>query len=119
MCEPEPWPSRLATENIRSIARDGASNLEYTTEVKDKIEHRGFQQIMGDLKYVLKNGFVHGTPKRYKASRKYVYSIESMTPNSGGRRIRLGVIPSVKANKMKVVWVEWVDDSPSGSLAET
>ena len=76
---PEPWTSAQATERIRAIAC-GEFTLSYTEHALDQLADRDL--LIGDLNYLLRNGFVYVTA--YEAAQKpyWKYQIECTTPNS-------------------------------------
>ena len=65
---------------------------------------------MGDLLYVLKNGFVYAPPETATQPGLWKYYIETGSPNSGNRVVRAVVIPDVSRNWAKVVTVMWADE---------
>jgi len=59
-----------------------------------RLAERGI--FVSDVLYVLKHGFVYldGVPALQQG--RFKYEIESRTPNSGGRKVRLVVIPDAE-----------------------
>ena len=106
---PEPWTPAQATERIRAIARDAHFALALKKgHAKDRLEERNL--IMGDLLYLLRNGFVYEHPE--PATKGYwKYSIQGTTPNSNDREARAVVIPDWQRKQIKlVVTVMWADE---------
>jgi hypothetical protein len=104
---PEPWTSAQATDRIRAIARANFT-LSFKEHALDQIDDRNL--IMGDITYLLQNGFVYLDPE--EASRKpfWKYQMECTTPNSGNRNVRVVVIPDWKRKGIKVLTVMWADE---------
>ena len=73
----------------------------------DRLEERGL--IVGDALYVLKNGFVYDEPVPSDADGFFKYAIESKTPNSEGRVVRLVVVPSGGCD-LKIITIMWKDE---------
>jgi hypothetical protein len=69
--------------------------------------------ISGDILYVLKNGFVYNPGQQSTRIGLYKYQMESPSPNSGGRTVRVVVIPCPSC-AAKVVTVMWVDEPLDG-----
>jgi hypothetical protein len=66
--------------------------------------------VMGDVLYLLKNGFVYEEPEPSTNKRFYKYCMESKTPNSRNRAVRVVVIPDQYRCELKIVTVMWVDE---------
>jgi hypothetical protein len=66
--------------------------------------------IIGDVMYVLRNGFVFEDPEPATQPDLFKYKIETRTPNSNNRSVRLVVIPDPQRCWVKVVTVMWVDE---------
>lgn len=80
--------------------------LYWTDHAKDRMAER--ELIMGDILHVLKHGFVHDEAQ--SASRAaWKYAIQCVTPNSGGRTVKLIVIPCSDGG-IKIVTVMWADE---------
>lgn len=105
----QPWPARSATERIRKIAQHDNFNLAYTRHARERMAERGL--LMGDVLYVLKNGFVYEDPESARPEGFYKYCMEAQTPNSGSRSVRVVVIPDEETKTCKIVTVMWVDES--------
>jgi hypothetical protein len=65
---------------------------------------------MGDVLYVLKNGFVFVPAKEATQPSLWKYAIETRTPNSGNRVVRAIIIPDVARVWLKVVTIMWADE---------
>ena len=65
--------------------------------------------LIGDLLHVLKCGFVYEDAQKTSRKGLYKYKIECTTPNSGGRSVRVVVIPYSSA-ALKIVTVMWADE---------
>jgi len=102
----KPLSPAKATEHIRSKA-NSALRLSWTAHAKDRMKESGL--IMGDVVHILKHGFVleDGEPSTQPGCFKYI--MECTTPNSGGRTVRIVVIPAV-SNSVKIVTVMWKDE---------
>jgi hypothetical protein len=96
-----------ATEFIRSIARDDPE-LEWTDHSQEQMAERDL--LVGDVLYVLKNGFVHEEGQPTTRTGFFRYCMESSTPNSNGRDVRVVVIPSPQRQELKIVTVMWIDE---------
>lgn len=105
----EPWDAKTATERIRAIAGDRRLSLAYKVHAMQRLADRGV--LTGDVLFVLKNGFVYGAPTPATRPDFYRYEMESRTPNSEGRLVRVVVIPDTKNLICKIVTVMWVDES--------
>lgn len=106
--QPQPWSPADATDNIREIA---ASNfaLSTTDHYEDRLEERDL--TTGDVLYVLKRGFVYEQAEKSTRSKCFKYRIDGSTPNSGGRLLRLVVVPCADPKEIKIVTVMWKDES--------
>lgn len=102
----QPLGPREATELLRRI---GASDpvFSWAKHAKERLRQRDL--LMGDVLHVLKHGFVHDVGERATQPGCFRYRMESNTPNSAGRIVRIVVIPST-ANGVKVVTVMWADE---------
>jgi hypothetical protein len=88
------WDPARATREIREIARSERLNLSYRLHAKEQMAERDL--IVSDVLHVLKNGFVYAKPEPSTRSGYFRYAMESKTPNSGSRRVRVIVIPDKK-----------------------
>ncbi len=104
----QPWSPADATEIIRKLA-DGKGQTAFTRHASERMRERDI--IMGDVLYVLKNGFVHDDPVACeKTPGLFKYAIESTAPNSRGRTVRVIVIPdATRGGSIKIVTVMWKD----------
>jgi hypothetical protein len=64
---------------------------------------------MGDLLYVLKNGFVYEPPEQATQPGLWKYKIETRSPNSN-RVVRAVVIPDASKNWAKILTLMWADE---------
>lgn len=114
----EPWSPADATTTIRIMAADRCLGLHFKTHAKEQMSSRGI--IMSDVLYILKNGFVYKDPIPATINGFFKYAIESKSPNSNGRSIRLIIIPEEAACKFKLVTVMWVDEysTRTGTITE-
>lgn len=111
MAEPssQPWKSAVATRIIRELARAPGLRLTYSRHAKERLLERDL--TMGDVLFVLKEGFVHREPEKSTQDGLYKYHPESRSPNSGNRTVRVVVIPDPANTWMKIVTVMWVDET--------
>ena len=101
-----PMKPAAATDFIRR--KCGPSlKLHWTGHARDRLAERDL--IMGDVLHVLKYGFVHDEPEEATRPGTWKYRIECVTPNSGGRTVRLVVIPFASC-EIKLVTVMWADE---------
>jgi hypothetical protein len=108
---PEPWNPSQATERIRHIARRERLDFAYREGCRDQMAERSL--IMGDILYVLRNGFVYLDPE--PATRDYwKYWMQCGTPNSNSREVAVLVLPDWKRKNLKVQEVKWVDEPMIG-----
>lgn len=105
----EPWDATVATERIRAIARDRRFSLAYKVHAMQRLAERGI--FTSDVLFVLRHGFVYGEPAPATRPDFYRYEMESRTPNSDGRSVRVVVIPGSKNLICKIVTVMWVDET--------
>lgn len=103
---PGRWSTADATRNINRCAQDEALALSWTTHVKEQMANRDI--TMGDVKHVLRRGFVYDEPREASRPGFFKYLIEATTPNSDGRSVGVVVIPDKRA--MKLVTVMWRDE---------
>jgi hypothetical protein len=104
----QPWKPAVATAEIRRIANSEHLTLSYRTECIEQLAHRGI--IIGDVLHVLKSGFVYQLPEPTTREQCFKYLVESKTPNSGNRLIRVVAIPDADKCWLKVLSVMWVDE---------
>lgn len=104
----EPWRPADATIAIREIARHEKFKFTITGHARDRMLERDLYS--GDLLYVLKNGFVYSSPEATTQKELWKYAIETGTPNSGNRVVRVVLVPDASRLWIKVVTVMWADE---------
>ena len=104
----QPWKPADATDEIRRIARSDTLKFTLRHHASEQMEERGL--ILGDVLYALKNGFVYAEAQETTRNTHFKYRMESITPNSGSRAIRVIVIPDSERCWLKVITVMWVDE---------
>ena len=107
------WSGKEATDEIRKIARSKHLSVSYKTHARERLAERNL--IMSDILYVLKNGFVYENPAPSTRQGYNKYQMESRSPNSGSRAVRVIVIPDKKSCSLKIISVMWVDEKESRS----
>lgn len=105
---PEPWSPARATERIREKARDESFTPSWKYHALEQMEERGL--FTPDVLYVLKKGFVYKEAIPATQPLLFRYAINSPTPNSNGREVRVIVIPSPGAPAAKIISVMWADE---------
>ena len=105
----EPWEPEDATTQIRAIARDRRFSLAYKVHAMQRLAERGL--TTGDVLYVLKEGFVYNMANAATRPGFFRYEMESRTPNSEGRLVRVVLIPDRSNVICKIVTVMWVDET--------
>ncbi len=105
--KPQPWSPADATDIIRKIA-SGNAKVVLTQHAKDQMADRDL--ILGDLMYVVKNGFVYEKPEPSTQDGYCKYKMESTTPNTNSRSLRVVVIPGADENLLKFVTCMWRDE---------
>lgn len=108
MAAKEPWSPAYATGAIREVARHEKFQITLTGHARDRMFERDLS--MGDLLYVLKNGFVYEEPGQATQRDLWKYCIETASPNSRNRVVRMVVIPDVSRLWAKIVTVMWADE---------
>lgn len=108
MAKPQPWSPGDATTEIRAMARSGKLVLSYTEHFRQRLSERDL--LIGDVLYVLKNGFVYDGPDQATQDGLHKYRMETRTPNSNNRVVRVVVIPDPSKYWAKIVAVMWVDE---------
>jgi Domain of unknown function (DUF4258) len=108
MIKPQPWSPADATHAIRGLGADSRLSLSYTSHFKERLIERGL--FIGDVLFVLKNGFVFEQASPANQINFYKYKIETLTPNSNNRIVRVVAIPDPTRCWMKLVTVMWVDE---------
>lgn len=104
----EPWTPAQATERIRAIATDPGFMLSWKIHAEDQLADRSL--IMGDLHFLLRNGFVYEPAEEATRKPYWKYQIQCTTPNSKNREVRAVVIPDWKRKAIKVVTIMWADE---------
>ena len=108
----EPWSPADATGYIRRIALRSieSGQVIFTRHASSRMQERSL--LMGDVLYVLKHGFVYDDPEPCKRMPNcFRYAIESTSPNSDNRTVRVIVIPDAEnGNNIKIVTVMWKDE---------
>lgn len=105
---PEPWKPAQATERIRAIACHEQFALSWRIHATDQLTDRNL--IMGDLHFLLRNGFVYEPAEEATRDPYWKYQIQCTTPNSQNREVRAVVIPDWKRKGIKVVTIMWADE---------
>jgi hypothetical protein len=104
----EPWSPADATTAIRKLAINERFTITWASHARQRIAERDL--TVGDLLYVLKNGFVYKSPEQATQPGLWKYEIETRSPNSGNRVVRVVVIPDPSKNWAKIVTVMWADE---------
>ena len=102
----QPWSPTDATRMIREVAKSDELDIIATRHAREQMLERSL--IMGDVLYVLKHGFVYDEPQNSTRAGCYKYAIQSRSPNSGSRTVRVIAIPADRRS-IKIVTVMWVD----------
>ncbi len=108
MTAKQPWKPADATSNINQIGSDPTCSVSYTKHAKEQMLARGL--IMSDVLYVLRNGYVYEDPVESTLAGLYKYKVESRSPNSGRRILRVIAVPDGKPCQIKVITVMWRDE---------
>lgn len=103
----QPWKPSDATDIIREIAQN-PSNFIYKTHATKRMAQRGI--LVGDVLYVLRNGYVYEMPDPSTREGFYKYKVESKTPNGGTRKVRVVVVPDALNGSLKIITVMFVDE---------
>lgn len=102
------WTEARATNEIKKIAESDDFDLWITKHASERMTERNL--IMGDVLYVLKNGFVKSPPRASTQNGYFKYLVESTTPNSDIREVGVVVVPDKAECGIKVVTVMWRDE---------
>lgn len=102
------WTPAVATNEIRVLAKSRSLTISYKSHARDRLSERGL--IVSDILYVLKEGFIYDKPEPSTREGFNKYSVESRSPNSGRRLLRVIVIPDKKACFLKIISVMWADE---------
>lgn len=90
------------------MGRSGKLTLSFTEHLKERLAERDL--LIGDVLYVLKSGFVYEDPSPATQPDLYRYKMETRTPNSNNRVVRVVVIPDPARCWAKIVTVMWVNE---------
>ena len=104
----QPWKPADATLIINEIASARMCTFSYTVHARERMAERGL--ILSDLLFALRSGFVYSVPEESTIKGYYKYKVESQTPNSGSRSLRLVVVPDRKSCQIKVITIMWRDE---------
>jgi hypothetical protein len=104
---PGEWKPADATVRINQCGHRADLTLNMTTHARDQLALRDL--IMGDLRHLLKFGFVFDTARPATRAGFFKYVIEGTTPNSEGRTVCAVLIPD-GGNELTVVTVMWRDE---------
>jgi len=96
-----------ATDQIRNLGKNANLMVTYTKHGKEQMAVRDL--LVSDVLYILKNGFVLEEAEESTQPGLYKYQLQSRSPNSGARTVRLVVIPDPDRIWIKIVTVMWVD----------
>jgi Domain of unknown function (DUF4258) len=104
----QPWPPAAATKNLNQIGANPRLKVTYTLHSRNRMNERDL--TMGDVLYVLSNGFVYeeGVPSTQDGFFKYC--METRTPNSNNKSVRVVVIADPDRIWIKIVTVMWADE---------
>lgn len=96
---------------INKIAGSKQCDLAITGHARERMSERGL--IMSDVLFVLKNGFVYEEPEVSTLDGFFKYVVESQSPNSGSRTLKVVAIPDpdLRSCQLKIVTVMWRDKS--------
>lgn len=107
MTAPGKWSPAQATERIRQCAGASTFTPHWKKHALERLHERDL--LVGDVLYVLKNGFVLEDPEPSDAEGYFRYQVESKTPNSEGRTVKVIVVPG-DGHELKIVTVMWKDE---------
>ena len=105
---PQPWSPADATDAIRALAARDELQLTWTLHIKERLVERDL--IIGDVRFLLRHGFVYAEPEPSSRNGLYKYAVEGTSPNSGNRSLRLIVIPDETRCWIKLITLMWVDE---------
>lgn len=103
-----PWTPARATKEIWKLAKL-EFEFNWTEHAGDQMLERDL--IIGDIIHVLKHGYVYEEAEPSTREGFFKYKVESRSPNSGSRTLRVVVVPQREPPLFKVVTVMWVDES--------
>jgi len=104
---PGAWSPAEATRRINECAQLPNLTVNLTAHARDQMRDRDL--IMGDLRHLLRGGFVYDQPAPATREGYFRYAVEGTTPNSDGRTVRAIVIPNGDC-ELKIVTVMWRTD---------
>lgn len=104
----QPWKPADATKFLNQLTKADRLNVIWTKHARDRMRDRDL--IVSDVLFVLKGGFVYAEPEPSTQVGLYKYQIESRSPNSNGRTVRVVAIPDAQRCCIKVVTVMWMDE---------
>ena len=104
----QPWAPPDATILINELAKNRRCDLAFTKHARERMAER--LRIMSDLLFVLKNGFVYDEAQESTVKGFYKYQVESQSPNSGSRVLKVVTIPDYKTCGLKIVTFMWRDE---------
>mgnify|MGYP001430125161 CR=1 FL=1 len=106
----QPWKPADATNEIRQLANAGNSlNISRTRHFVEQLAIRDL--LIGDAHYVMKHGFVYQEAQESTQEGLYKYRIDSKSPNSGSRALRVVLIPDPARFWIKLITIMWVDEA--------
>ncbi|MFG1201768.1 hypothetical protein V5F29_05190 [Xanthobacter aminoxidans] len=110
MPRPQPWKPADATDEIRQLANAGDKlTISRTRHFIEQLELRDL--LMGDALYVMKHGFVYQEAQASTQDGLFKYRIDSKSPNSGSRALRVVLIPDHARCWIKLITIMWVDEA--------
>ncbi len=104
---PQPWAPSLATSLVWELAK-GPYRLVLTRHASDRLQER--QLVTGDVLHVLKRGYIYEEAEQSTRAGFFKYRMESSTPNSHARTLRVIIVPSVAEKMIKIITVMWKDE---------
>jgi hypothetical protein len=104
----QPWKPAKATNMINEISRHKMCDFSYKLHAKERMDERGL--LVSDVLYVLRHGYVYAEPEASTLNGFYKYQVESQSPNSGARFLRVVAVPDAKSRQIKVITIMWRDE---------
>lgn len=101
------WTAAIATKRINACARGDNLRLIYKVHAREQMFARDL--LIQDVLHVLRFGFVYDEGEKSTQPDYFKYRIEGKSPNSGGRMVRLVVVPDGMCS-MKIITVMWKDE---------
>jgi hypothetical protein len=108
MPKEQPWNPTDATQEIRELAKGADWRLSLTEHAEVRMDQRDL--IVRDVIHVLQNGFVYDEAKTSSRPGSFKYKMQSATPNSANRQVRVVAIPDPRSGEIKIVTVMWADE---------